>query len=217
MWQQRRRGKGGQTGLAGEAKAPHLPLAVPGAFPEESVNIRSCKAKVASCAVFTIALAMFFSPPARAQNDVPRYEVDPSWPKPLPGRWVTGEIGGVCVDSQDHIFIAQRVSDVGGMDGHVEGLTSDELNAGQAAPPVMEFDSEGKVVNSWGNASLLPKDLHGCAVDSAGHVWLDGSEDGIVQEYSHDGKEMLLQIGKRGVFDSSDGTVMGTPLNSSTS
>jgi DNA-binding beta-propeller fold protein YncE len=126
-------------------------------------------------------------------------------------------MGGVCVDSQDHVFIAQRVSDVGGMDGHLEGLTNDELNAGQAAPPVIEFDTDGKVVNSWGNASLLPKDLHGCAIDTEGHVWLDGSEDGIVQEYSHDGKELLLQIGKRGVFDSSDGTVMGTPLNSSTS
>jgi DNA-binding beta-propeller fold protein YncE len=33
----------------------------------------------------------------------------------------------------------------------------------------------------------------------------------------HDGKELLLQIGKRGVFDSSDGTVNGTALNSSTS
>jgi len=43
------------------------------------------------------------------------------------------EMGGVCADSQDHIFIAQRVNDVGGMDGHLEGLTNDELNAGQAA------------------------------------------------------------------------------------
>ncbi len=64
---------------------------------------------------------------------------------------------------------------------------------------------------------MLPKDLHGCAVDRDGHVWLDGSEDGIVQEYSHDGKELLLQIGKKGVFDSSDGSVNGKPLNSSTS
>jgi len=128
---------------------------------------------------------------------------------------VTGEIGGVCVDAQDHVFLVQRVSDVGGMDGHVEGLTGDELNAGQAAPPVLEFDADGKVVNSWGDAKLLPKDLHGCAIDREGHVWLDGSEDGIVQEYSHDGRELLLQIGKKGVFDSSDGTVNGTPLNSS--
>jgi DNA-binding beta-propeller fold protein YncE len=166
--------------------------------------------------VLAIAVGICFSRPSQAQANAPKFEVDPYWPKPLPGRWVTGEMGGVCVDAQDHVFVAQRVSDVGGMDGHLEGLTNDELNAGQAAPPVIEFDAEGKVVNSWGNPSILPKDLHGCAIDHDGHVWLDGSEDGIVQEYSHDGKELLLQIGKRGVFDSSDGTVNGTPLNSST-
>jgi len=164
-----------------------------------------------------LAFFIFGCASLRAQAGVPKFEVDPSWPKPLPGRWVTGEIGGVCVDAQDHVFVVQRVSDVGGMDGHLEGLTGDELNAGEAAPPVLEFDSDGKVVNSWGEAKILPKDLHGCAVDHDGHVWLDGSEDGILQEYSHDGKEMLLQIGKKGVFDSSDGTVNGTPLNASTS
>ncbi|HYU21731.1 MAG TPA: hypothetical protein VEM60_01205, partial [Candidatus Dormibacteraeota bacterium] len=163
--------------------------------------------KAGICAALAIALGIFCPPPSKAQNNVPHYEVDPTWPKPLPNRWVTGEMGGVCADSQDHIFIAQRVNDVGGMDGHLEGLTNDELNAGQAAPPVIEFDAEGNVVNSWGDSNLLPKDLHGCAIDREGHVWLDGSEDGIVQEYSHEGRELLLQIGKRGVFDSSDGTV----------
>lgn len=181
-----------------------------------AVNARFIS-KAGICAALAIALGIFCPPPSKAQNNVPRYEVDPTWPKPLPNRWVTGEMGGVCADSQDHIFIAQRVNDVGGMDGHLEGLTNDELNAGQAAPPVIEFDAEGNVVNSWGDSSLLPKDLHGCAIDREGHVWLDGSEDGIVQEYSHEGRELLLQIGKRGVFDSSDGTVTGTPLNASPS
>ena len=168
-------------------------------------------------AVLALAILVLSPISMRAQSGVPKYAVDPSWPKPLPGRWVTGEMGGVCVDSHDHVFVAQRVSDRGGMDGHLEGLTSDELNAGQPAPPVMEFDAEGNVVNSWGDPKLLPKDLHGCAVDEQGHVWIDGSEDGIIQEYSHDGKELLLQIGKKGVFDSSDGTVMGAPLNTSPS
>jgi DNA-binding beta-propeller fold protein YncE len=168
-------------------------------------------------AVLVFAIGVFGPRTLRAQEGVPKFEVDAYWPKPLPNRWVTGEIGGLCVDSKDHVFLVQRVNDVGGMDGHLEGLTDDELNAGQAGPPVIEFDAEGNVVNSWGDSNLLPKDLHGCAIDRDGHVWLDGSEDGIVQEYSHDGKELLLQIGKRGVFDSSDGTVSGTPLNSSPS
>ena len=170
-----------------------------------------------ACGAMSLAVAVFIPSPLRAQAGAPKFEVDPYWPKPLPERWVTGEIGGLCVDAKDHVFLVQRVNDVGGMDGHLEGLTNDELNAGQAGPPIIEFDAEGKVVNAWGDSKVLPKDLHGCAIDRDGHVWLDGSEDGIVQEYSHDGKELLLQIGKKGVFDSSDGTVNGKPLNSSTS
>ena len=170
-----------------------------------------------ACGALSMAIAVFTPSPLCAQAGVPKFEVDPSWPKPLPNRWVTGEIGGLCVDAKDHMFLVQRVSDVGGMDGHLEGLTDDELNAGTAGPPIIEFDTEGNVVNSWGDSKILPKDLHGCAIDKEGHVWLDGSEDGIVQEYSHDGKELLLQIGKKGVFDSSDGTVNGKPLNASTS
>jgi hypothetical protein len=177
-------------------------------------NHKFCGTELA-CGMLALAILFFCPASIWAQENAPKFVVDPSWPKPLPGRWVTGEMGGVCVDSHDHVFIAQRVSDVGGMDGHLEGLTIDELNAGQPAPPVIEFDPEGNVVNSWGDPKILPKDLHGCAIDKEGHVWLDGSEDGIVQEYSHDGKELLLQIGKKGVFDSSDGTVMGTPLNAS--
>jgi NHL repeat len=170
-----------------------------------------------ACGAMSLAVAAFSPSPLRAQAGVPKFEVDPYWPKPLPERWVTGEIGGLCVDAKDHVFLVQRVNDVGGMDGHLEGLTNDELNAGQAGPPIIEFDADGKVVNAWGDSKVLPKDLHGCAIDHDGHVWLDGSEDGIVQEYSHDGKELLLQIGKKGVFDSSDGTVNGKPLNASTS
>ena len=170
-----------------------------------------------ACGVLSMVVAGFTPSPLCAQAGAPKFEVDPYWPKPLPNRWVTGEIGGLCVDAKDHVFLVQRVNDVGGMDGHLEGLTDDELNAGTAGPPIIEFDTEGNVVNSWGDSKILPKDLHGCAIDKEGHVWLDGSEDGIVQEYSHDGKELLLQIGKKGVFDSSDGSVNGKPLNASTS
>src|ERR1700722_15370481 len=95
---------------------------------------------------WALAIFMLIPSPLRAQSAVPKFEVDPSWPRPLPERWVTGEIGGLCVDSRDHVFLVQRVNDVGGMDGHLEGLTGDELNAGQAGPPVIELDADGNVV-----------------------------------------------------------------------
>src|SRR5258708_10795920 len=38
----------------------------------------------------------------------------------------------------------------------------------------------------------------------------------MVQKYSHDGRKLLLQIGKKGVYDTADGTEKGKPLNSPT-
>lgn len=155
-------------------------------------------------AALAVALGTPCPPELQAQASAPKYEVDPSWPKPLPNRWVTGMIGGVCVDRQDHVFLLNR-----------QNLTDNELDAGQQASPVIEFDAAGNVVNSWGDPEVLGLgSFHSCMVDRENNVWLTFVGDGIVQKYSHDGK-LLLQIGKKGVVDSSDGTLKGTALNSS--
>jgi hypothetical protein len=130
--------------------------------------------------------------------DAPKFEVDPFWPKPLPDNWVTGEIGGVCVDAQDHVFVLNRAE-----------LYPKEKMIAKAGPPVIEFDPDGKVANAWGDRALMPKSLHGCFVDNRENVWIAGNHDGIVQEYAHDGSKMLLQIGTKGKFDSADGTDSG--------
>lgn len=134
----------------------------------------------------------------------PTFEVDASWPKPLPDKWAVGEIGGTCVDAQDHVFIVNRGN-----------LTPREKEQAISAPPVIEFDSQGNVLNAWGNRDVLPNSIHGCFVDSEGDVWVAGNADAIVQKYSHDGSKLLLQIGSKGLFDTSDGTLTGAPLNSS--
>jgi hypothetical protein len=36
--------------------------------------------------------------------------------------------------------------------------------------------------------------------------WIASSPGGIVQKYTHDGSKLLQQIGKKGAFDTSDGT-----------
>lgn len=166
--------------------------------------------------VFGLSLGIWSSLPndAKAQSSqpvgAPKFEVDPFWPKPLPDRWVFGQLGGDCVDAQDHVFTVNRGN-----------LTPDEQKMATAAPPVTEFDIDGKLVNSWGNRDLLPagagqnEGLHGCFVDYQGNVWISGNADGIVQKYSHDGSKMLLQIGTRGKFDTSDNTIAGAPMNSS--
>jgi DNA-binding beta-propeller fold protein YncE len=159
---------------------------------------------VATFAGLAAALGAFFPLPSQAQGNSPKFEVDPAWPKPLPNLWVTGGVGGVCVDAQDHVFILNR-----------RDLSDNELDAGRQAPPVIEFDAEGNLVNSFGDPDVVPGQLHGCAVDRENNLWLTGSDDGIVQKYTHDGSKLLLQIGKRGVVDSADGTLKGKALNSS--
>jgi sugar lactone lactonase YvrE len=159
--------------------------------------------KVSICAVLVIAAAIFEPLPSRAQSGAPRYEVDASWPKPLPDRWVIGGLGGVCVDAQDHVFLLNR-----------QDVLEADLNAGRLAPPIIEIDAAGNLVNSWGDKNLLDPRLHSCHADKDNNIWIGSAPSGMVQKYSHDGSKLLLQIGKKGVLDSSDGTDKGKPLNS---
>src|SRR5262245_23511118 len=79
-----------------------------------------------------------------AQTAAPHYEADLAWPKPLPNRWVLGGLGGLCADAQGHVFILNR-----------QDVLEGELSSGRLAPPIIEFDREGNVVNSWGDLKLL--------------------------------------------------------------
>jgi hypothetical protein len=142
--------------------------------------------------------------PAPQRREGTNFEVDPFWPKPYPDRWVTGESGGICTDAHDHIFTMNRGD-----------LTPAEQKTASASPPVIEFDPAGNIVNTWGDRDALPKGLHSCTVDFEGNIWIGGNQDGVVQKYTHDGSKMLLQIGSKGVFDTSDGTMAGAPMNSS--
>jgi NHL repeat len=140
---------------------------------------------------------------AQARGHNTKFVVDPNWPKPLPEKWVIGQVSGVCVDAQDHVFIVNR-----------NDITDKEAEVAQQAPPYIEFDPDGNVVNSFGDWKVVPNVTHGCTIDSENNFWTTGSGDGIVQKYSHDGK-LLMQIGERGVVDTSDGTLKGRALNSS--
>ena len=101
----------------------------------------------------TVAAAIAGTHLVSAQTAPPRYEADLAWPKPLPNRWVLGGLGGLCVDAQGHVFILNR-----------QDVLEGELSSGRLAPPIIEFDREGNVVNSWGDleaarstAPLVPR------------------------------------------------------------
>ena len=80
-----------------------------------------------------IAVIILAAPSSRAQTLAPRFEVDLSYPKPLPNKWVTGGIGGHCIDADDHVLLLNR-QDV--LDG--------DLNAGRLAPFMIELDTAAR-------------------------------------------------------------------------
>jgi DNA-binding beta-propeller fold protein YncE len=169
---------------------------------EAKMKERSVLQKVWLCVGLAVALGAFR--PAQAQNAAPKYEVDPTWPKPLPGVMVTGRAGGICVDAKDHVFEVNRGD-----------LQDKEKLTGQPAPPVLEYDPEGNLVNSFGDPKLVPDSIHGCYVDKDNDVYVGGNDDAIMQKFTHDGSKMLLQIGVKGSFDTDNGTEKGKALNAS--
>ena len=101
------------------------------------------KSAVGYAAALVVAAAAFGSLPAAAQ-DVPRYELDPLWPKlPFGERWLTGGIGGMCVGGGDRVLILNRQNVVPG-----------DLDGARLAPPVIELDPEGNVVRGWGDPQI---------------------------------------------------------------
>lgn len=158
---------------------------------------------VAACVLLTMPVSSQSGKASAEQGAVPRYEVDLTWPKPLPDRWVLGGLGGLCVDKQDHVFILNR-----------QDVLDADLNAGKLAPPIIEFDSAGTVVNAWGDLKDMDPRLHSCTFDQDNSIWIASSPSGMLRKYTHDGSKLLMQLGKKGALDSSDGTEKGKPLNS---
>ena len=103
---------------------------------------------------------------AQAQGRGPEFIVDPSWPPPLPHNWINGQVSGVCVDTQDNVFIVNR-----------SDMTDKEAEIAQQAPPFIEFDPDGKVVNSFGDWKVVPNTTHACVIDYENDVWTAGNGD----------------------------------------
>src|SRR5580765_5224499 len=84
---------------------------------------------------------------AQTQGQVmaPRFEVDPTFPKPLPNGWYQGQTIGLFIDPSDHVWIVHR-PDV--LDAN-EAAASQNPAAGECcknAPPILEFDQAGNLL-----------------------------------------------------------------------
>ena len=145
------------------------------------------------------------------------FQVDPFWPKPLPNRWILGQVSGIATDRFDRIWVVHRPG----------SLTPREVAAAQkppeakccvAAPPVLVFDSSGNLLFSWGGPGAgyqWPQSEHGIFVDGNDFVWLagNGKRDGQLLKFTMDGK-FVLQIGGPGDKNDSNATDrLGSPAD----
>jgi len=155
--------------------------------------------------------------PVSTAGEAPQFQVDPFWPKPLPNNWLLGQVSGVDVDSRDHVWIVHRPGT----------LTADEAAAARIppaavccvpAPPVIEFDADGNLVQAWGGPGdgyAWPESEHGILIDHNNHVWIGGSgaNDHQLLKFSRDGS-FLLQIGEAGKTGGSNDTAyLGRPAD----
>jgi DNA-binding beta-propeller fold protein YncE len=113
-----------------------------------------------------------------AGTQVPRFEVDPMWPKPLPNHWVIGNTIGVSVDAQDHVWIIHRAGSLEAKE--VYGIANPPgSECCFPAPPVLEFDQAGNLIGHWGGSGgpgyEWPASNHGITVDYKGNVWIGGN------------------------------------------
>lgn len=149
--------------------------------------------------------------------DAPKFQVDPLWPQPLPNSWIMGQAAGVAVDADDHIWVVQRPRTLTD-DEKAATFTPPRTRCCVPAPPVMEFDQDGKLIKAWGGVGEgydWPLNEHGIYIDSKGFVWLagNGDTDGMILKFTRDGK-FVMQIGKSGPqTDSMDTTRLGRPAN----
>jgi len=159
---------------------------------------RSLLSLAAAVMIFAIGFAVFVSAQQGSTLRPPAFELDPKWPT-IPNNWVLGEVSSIAVDARDHIWVLHRPRSIPA-----------EKRA-NAAPTVLEFDTAGKLLSSWGGDGAgfdWPEREHGISVDAKGFVWISGnggwpkptpggSTDDMILKFTNTGK-FVMQIGKRG-------------------
>jgi len=142
---------------------------------------------------------------------MPVYKVDPFWPKPLPNKYLMQGVPTMVTDKDDHIWVLNRPRDIN-PDESGAASTPPRTDCCVAAPAVLEFDTAGNLLRSWGAPGYNPgwpapgiarpgaAAEHNIIVDRQGNVWIGGSNRGDgIQKYTADGK-LLWDFGHSGPY-----------------
>ena len=129
------------------------------------------------------------------------YRVIPGWPKlpegialgvegkevDLPKGVYVAAVGGLDVDSHNHVFVFHR-----------------------SDPPILCIDGKsGELLDSWGEGMFI--NAHGLEVDDEDNIWVTDTGRHQVLKFSHDGK-LLMTVGEEGV-PGWDGTHFNQPTD----
>jgi hypothetical protein len=161
------------------------------------------KNRVMAVMILLIAAILSLAAPhaMAAGESVPQFQLDTTWPKPLPNHWQVGAVDGVFVDRHDLIWIANQSNKLTKYDLALQLGQGDCCNA---APQIIAFDRAGNVVKHW-NVSSGPgacdgyrclDGVHTIYVDHKDNIWITGHGHGDSQvlKFDYNGK-FLLQIG----------------------
>lgn len=146
----------------------------------------------------------------------PAFEVDPTWPNNLPERWIMSQVTGLYVDARDHVWVVHQPA----------VLTPREIGAAQdppiaeccfPAPPVIEFDPDGDVVQAWGGPDDgypdFPDSPHGIFVDHQDNVWIGSNATHQVMKFTRDGQHLFTIGDPETSGGSNDPETLGGPAD----
>ena len=151
-------------------------------------------------------------------DGIPAYEVDPSWPPELPNNWILGDVRGLFIEEEnDHLWVLHMPSSL--TENRELGAATDPPYAECciSAPPVLELDPQGQVVQAWGGPGegyVWPEgSQHGIFLDHNDFIWIGTSSVNHVVKFTRDGSHVLT-IGEPGVdMGSNDPTHLSGPAN----
>ena len=89
---------------------------------------------------FATTMALLASP-AHAEDGaptLPQFAVDAFWPKPLPNKWILGQVSGIATDRYDRIWVVHRPASLTLRERAAE-QNPPEAKCCVAAPPVLVF------------------------------------------------------------------------------
>ena len=115
------------------------------------------------------------------------YVMDPDWPKPLPENIEWGQVPNVTIDREGFIYAFHR-----------------------SDPPVLKFDTEGNLVDSFGSAQWVARP-HGFRLTPEGDIWTTDyqRESGHTITKIDTAGNILLRLGARGFAGTGPNTFNG--------